>query len=66
MGEKTPKLRKEILETLPMWDGLKLTNLTIFDTSLKISWVKRLINQDLGWAEFPMKYIISDIMKKLF
>ena len=62
-GDKPPKFRKEILETLPTLGGLKLTNLLIFDASLKISWLKRLVNQELGWAEFPMKYKILDITK---
>ena len=58
-----PKLRRDILETLPSLGGLKMTNLKIFDASLKISWFKRLTNQSLGWAEFPIQYGINDILK---
>ena len=47
-GDKSPKFRKEVMETLPVLGGLKLTNLGRFDISLKVSWIKRLINQDLG------------------
>ena len=59
----TPKFRRDILETLPNVGGLKMTNLKIFDASLKISWFKRLTNQTLGWAEFPIQYGITDILK---
>ena len=58
-----PKFRREILETLPSLGGLKMTNLKIFDASLKISWIKRLINQSQGWAEFPIQSGINDILK---
>ena len=62
-GQKPPKFRKEIMETLPAQGGLKLTNLGMFDIALKVSWMKRLINQDLGWAEFPIKYGILNVLK---
>ena len=55
-NNKIPKFRKEILETLSNLGGLKLTNLQKFDFALKISWVKRLMNQKEGWAIFPMQY----------
>ena len=53
-----PKFRKEILETLHSTGGLKMTNLKIFDASLKISWFK-----SIGWAEFPIHYRINDILR---
>ena len=40
-----------------------MTNLKIFDASLKISWFKRLTNQSLGWAKFPIQYGMNDILK---
>ena len=60
---KIPKFRGEILESLPALGGLKLTNLIIFDASLKISWLKQLMNQNLGWAEFPIQYEILDTIR---
>ena len=51
------------METLPVLGGLKLTNLGMFDLSLKVSWIKRLANQGLGWAEFPIKYGILKVLK---
>ena len=43
------------MENLTNLGGLKMTNLKIFDYSLKISWVKRIITQTEGWAEFPIE-----------
>ena len=60
---KTPKFRSEISEILPALGGLKLTNLKTFDASLKISWLKRLMNQNSGWAEFPIQYRILDTIR---
>ena len=61
--EKGPKFRKEIMETQASLGGMKMTNLRVFDASLKLSWFKRLINQTKGWAEFPTQYRILDILK---
>ena len=62
-GNKTPKFRREIMETLPCLGGFKLTNLRVFDTALKLTWLKRLLTQSYGWAEFPIKFRILDILK---
>ena len=61
--EKGPKFRKEIMETQTSLGGMKMTNLRIFDASLKLSWLKRLNNQIKGWAEFPIQYKILDTLK---
>ena len=42
---------------------MKLTNLQKFDSALKISWMKRLLNQNEGWAIFPLKYGIGKILR---
>ena len=62
-NNKIPKFRKEILETLSNLGGLKLTNLQKFDSALKISWIKRLMNQKEGWAIFPMQYGFGNILR---
>ena len=62
-NKKPPKFRGEILETLPNLGGLKMTNLAIFDAALKISWIKRILDQSIGWAEFPIQYRITEILK---
>ena len=62
-GNKIHKFRREIMETLPCLGGFKLTNLRVFDTALKLSWLKRLLTQSKGWAEFPIKFRILDILK---
>ena len=62
-NKKTPKFRGEILETLPNLGGLKMTNLTNFAAALKISWIKRIQDQTIGWAEFPIQHRITDILK---
>ena len=60
-NEKSPKFRREILENLPDLGGMKITNLRAFDTALKISWMKRLLNQSEGWAEFPIRLKIHKV-----
>ena len=62
-GSKNAKFRSEILETIPTLGGLKLTNLKGFNASLKLSWFKRLLYQSEGWAEFPIKLRVLDILK---
>ena len=62
-NKKKPKFRKEIMETLPNLGGLKMTDLKSFDQALKISWIKRLMNQEKGWAEFPMKHGLNEILR---
>ena len=52
-GNKPPKFRLDILESTYREGGLKMTNIKTFDTALKISWLKRLKNEDDGWEEFP-------------
>ena len=60
--QKPPKFRKEILENPYNMGGLKMTNLISFDHSLKISWLKRLKNQDDGWEQFPRHFDIHKIV----
>ena len=62
-GNKPPKFRREILETLPNLGGLKVTNLKIFDHTLKLSWLKRIAILEEGWVEFPEKYGIRKMLK---
>ena len=59
---KTPKFRREILETTISTGGFKLTNLRVFDEALKISWLKRFKNEEDGLEEFPRKYNIQNII----
>ena len=42
--------------------GLKMTNLRTFDKALKISWIKRLNDQNSGWEHFPRKFNIHKII----
>ena len=51
----TPKFRKEITEGLINHGGLGLTYLSLFNTSLKLSWLKRLQSQAQGWVAFQIK-----------
>ena len=60
---KGPKFRTEIMETQTSLGGMKMTNLRVFDASLKLSWLKRLNNQTKGWSEFPIHYRILDTLK---
>ena len=60
-GDKPPKFRKEILESTSKLGGLQMTNLRMFDKSLKISWIKRLKDQNDGWEFFPRYFNIHKI-----
>ena len=53
-NQKNPKFRKEIMENLKDLGGLKMT--------LKVSWLKRIIIQTQGWAEFPNHFKINNII----
>ena len=59
---KPPKFRKEILETNTNLGGLKMTNLKVFNNSLKLSWLKRLKNSEDGWEQFPRQFNIHKII----
>ena len=57
-GSKPPKFKKAILQNPVEQGGLKYLNLEIFDKALKTTWVRRIINEDEGWATFPHHYKI--------
>ena len=59
---KPPKFRKEILETNANLGGLKMTNLKVFNNSLKLSWLKRIKNSEDGWEQFPRQFNIHKII----
>ena len=59
---KPPVFRKEILETNANLGGLKITNLKVFNNSLKLSWLKRLKNSEDGWEQFPRQFNIHKII----
>ena len=39
-----------------------MTNLKLFDQSLKVSWLKRLKDETDGWEELPRKYRVENIL----
>ena len=58
-GRKPPKFRKEILEYPYDLGGLQLYNLNIFSSSLKTTWLRRLISTNSGWTTFALAYEID-------
>ena len=58
-GGKPPKFRKEILEYPYDLGGLQLHNLHRFSSSLKTTWLRRIISTDSGRStlQWPMKLI---------
>ena len=50
---KPPKFRKEILEADTKFGGMKLHNFELFDSSLKIGWLKRYIRSNSKWCVIP-------------
>ena len=53
-GEKPPKFRQEILEYPYEMGGLQLHNLERFSSSLKTTWLRRIISTDSSWTVFSL------------
>ena len=58
-GEKPPKFRQEILEYPYEMGGLQLHNLERFSSSLKATWLRRIISTDSSWTVFALAYKID-------
>ena len=58
-GGEPPKFRKEILEYPYDLGGLQLHNLHRFSSSLKTTWLRRIISTDSGWTTFAVAYEID-------
>ena len=58
-GMKPPKFRKEILEYPHELGGLQLHNPKRFSTSLKLTWLRKIISTDSGWTNFALAYEID-------
>ena len=58
-GTKPPKFRKEILEYPHELGGLQLHNPKRFSSSLKLTWLRRIILTDSGWTNFALAYEID-------
>ena len=57
---KPPKWRKEILEGEIYYGGLKLQNITIFDQTLKLSWLRRYLQSSSKWTLFPNSFELDE------
>ena len=60
---KPPKFRKEILEADTKFCGMKLHNLELFDSSLKIGWLKRYIRSNSKWCVIPDDFELYNVFK---
>ena len=58
---KPPKWRKEILEGEIYHGGLKLPNLSLFDKSLKLGWLKRYLRSTGKWTIYPNDFELWEI-----
>ena len=58
---KSPKFRKEILEAEVKDGGLKLHNLSVFDTALKLGWLKRFLKSNSKWTVFPKEFELEGV-----
>ena len=58
-GEKPPKFRQEILEYPYEMGGIQLQNLERFSSSLKATWLRRIISTDSSWTVFALAYKID-------
>ena len=62
MGFKTSKIQKSnFAESCGSRGGLKYLNLEIFDKALKTTWIRRITNEEEGWATFPLHYKIHKL-----
>ena len=57
---KPPKWRKEILEGEIYYGGLKLQNISIFDQTLKLSWLRRYLQSSSKWTLFPNSFELDE------
>ena len=60
---KLPRWRKEILEGEYYHGGLKLHNISLFDKTLKISWLRRYIGSSGKWTVIPNDFELFDVFK---
>ena len=60
---KPPKWRKEILEGEIHHGGLKLHNISLFDQTLKLSWLRRYLSSNGKWTVIPSHFELSDAFK---
>ena len=60
---KPPKWRKEILESEINHGGLKLHNISLFDQTLKLSWLRRYLSSRGKWTIIPFNIELSDAFK---
>ena len=53
---KAPRYRREILESEIKVDGLKLLNISMFDTALKLGWLKIYLQSSNICTIFPREF----------
>ena len=58
---KLAKIRKEILEAEVRNGGLKLHNISKFDSVLKIGWLKRFLRSSSKWTVFPKEFELEGV-----
>ena len=58
---KSPKFRREILEAETKDGGLKLHNIKLFDTALKLGWLKQFIRSNSKWTIFPKDFELEGV-----
>ena len=62
MGNKLNSEKKLECPTNHGGGGLNFTNLEIFDASLKLSWLRRVQQQSMVWADFPHNFNIHKLV----
>ena len=60
---KPPKWRKEILEGEIHHGGLILHNISLFDQTLKLSWLRRYLSSNGKWTIIPSNIELNDAFK---
>ena len=58
---KPPKYRREILEAEIKDGGLKLHNVKLFESALKLGWLKRYLRSTSKWTTFPKDFELDGV-----
>ena len=60
-ANRPPKLRREILGDEIRDGGLKHHNIKLFETAMKLGWLKRFIKSSSKWTVFPNAMELGDV-----
>ena len=60
---KPPKIKRRTLEANIEQGGLKMVNVERFEQTLKVKWLKKILQSPETWTDVPLKYEIDKICR---